>query len=34
MTAVDDDLWSAIGDPTRRRRLDLLRTDGNRGRWI
>jgi predicted ArsR family transcriptional regulator len=28
-TAVDDDLWSAIGDPTRRRRrlLDLLLTD-------
>ena len=23
-TAVDDDLWSAIGDPTRRRMLDLL----------
>jgi ArsR family transcriptional regulator, cadmium/lead-responsive transcriptional repressor len=28
-TAVDDDLWSAIGDPTRRRLLDLLLTDGN-----
>jgi ArsR family transcriptional regulator, cadmium/lead-responsive transcriptional repressor len=27
--AVDDDLWSAIGDPTRRRMLDLLLTDGN-----
>jgi len=28
-TAVDDDLWSAIGDPTRRRMLDLmLRGDG------
>jgi DNA-binding transcriptional ArsR family regulator len=26
--AVDDDLWSAIGDPTRRRLLDLLLTDG------
>ena len=26
--AVDDDLWSAIGDPTRRRMLDLLLTDG------
>jgi len=26
--AVDDDLWSAIGDPTRRRMLDLLVTDG------
>ena len=24
MTAVDDDLWSAVGDPTRRRLLDLL----------
>jgi DNA-binding transcriptional ArsR family regulator len=23
-TAVDDDLWSAIGDPTRRRMIDLL----------
>jgi len=22
--AVDDDLWSAVGDPTRRRMLDLL----------
>jgi predicted ArsR family transcriptional regulator len=26
--AVDDDLWSAIGDPTRRRLLDLLLVDG------
>jgi DNA-binding transcriptional ArsR family regulator len=26
--AVDDDLWAAIGDPTRRRVLDLLLTDG------
>jgi ArsR family transcriptional regulator, cadmium/lead-responsive transcriptional repressor len=26
--AVDDDLWSAIGDPTRRRMLDLLLADG------
>lgn len=26
---VDDDLWSAIGDPTRRRMLDLLLGDGN-----
>jgi len=25
---VDDDLWSAIGDPTRRRLLDLLLVDG------
>ncbi|WP_280251451.1 ArsR/SmtB family transcription factor [Nocardia abscessus] len=29
MTAVvDDDLWSAIGDPTRRRMLDLLLAEG------
>jgi predicted transcriptional regulator len=28
-TAVDDDLWSAIGDPTRRRLLDLLLTEGS-----
>ena len=28
-TAVDDDLWSAIGDPTRRRMLDLLLADGH-----
>ena len=26
--AVDDDLWSAIGDPTRRQMIDLLLTDG------
>jgi DNA-binding transcriptional ArsR family regulator len=26
--AVDDGLWSAIGDPTRRRMLDLLLVDG------
>jgi DNA-binding transcriptional ArsR family regulator len=26
---VDDDLWSAIGDPTRRRMLDLLLTAGD-----
>ncbi|MDX6301684.1 MAG: hypothetical protein QOF53_2898 [Nocardioidaceae bacterium] len=26
--AIDDDLWSAIGDPTRRRMLDLLLSDG------
>lgn len=25
--AVDDELWSALGDPTRRRVLDLLLTD-------
>jgi len=28
-TAVDDDLWAAIGDPTRRRLLDLLLDDGS-----
>jgi len=27
--AINDDLWSAIGDPTRRRMLDLLLTDGD-----
>ena len=27
-TAIDDDLWSAIGDPMRRRMLDLLLADG------
>jgi DNA-binding transcriptional ArsR family regulator len=27
-TAVDDRLWSAIGDPTRRRMVDLLLTEG------
>jgi ArsR family transcriptional regulator, cadmium/lead-responsive transcriptional repressor len=27
-TAVDDRLWSAVGDPTRRRMLDLLLVDG------
>jgi predicted transcriptional regulator len=27
ITAVDDDLWSAVGDPTRRRLLDLLLAD-------
>jgi DNA-binding transcriptional ArsR family regulator len=26
--AVDDELWSAVGDPTRRRILDLLLVDG------
>ncbi|NIK59961.1 metalloregulator ArsR/SmtB family transcription factor [Kribbella shirazensis] len=25
---IDDELWSAIGDPTRRRMLDLLLADG------
>lgn len=28
IVAVDDDLWSAIGDPTRRRLLDLLLAEG------
>jgi DNA-binding transcriptional ArsR family regulator len=28
-STADDDLWSAIGDPTRRRMLDLLLTDGD-----
>ncbi|WP_410643649.1 ArsR/SmtB family transcription factor [Amycolatopsis sp. lyj-346] len=28
-TAVDDDLWSAIGDPTRRRLLELLLNQGS-----
>jgi ArsR family transcriptional regulator, cadmium/lead-responsive transcriptional repressor len=27
--AVDDDLWSAIGDPIRRRMLDLLLAEGD-----
>lgn len=27
-TRIDDELWSAIGDPTRRRLLDLLLADG------
>jgi ArsR family transcriptional regulator, cadmium/lead-responsive transcriptional repressor len=27
-TVVDDELWSAIGDPTRRRMLDLLLGEG------
>jgi len=27
--AVDDDLWSAVGDPTRRRMLDLLLSAGS-----
>jgi DNA-binding transcriptional ArsR family regulator len=27
-TAVDDELWSAIGDPVRRRLVDLLITEG------
>ena len=29
--SVDDDLWSAIGDPTRRRMLDLLLIAGGDG---
>ena len=28
MTAVDDELWSALGDPTRRRMVDLLLAGG------
>ena len=28
MTQVDDELWSAIGDPSRRRVLDLLVSHG------
>lgn len=28
-TAIDDDLWSAVGDPTRRRILDLLLAGGD-----
>ncbi|GAB3753915.1 ArsR/SmtB family transcription factor [Microlunatus parietis] len=27
-TTIDDELWSAVGDPTRRRMLDLLLADG------
>ncbi|MEU0940524.1 MULTISPECIES: metalloregulator ArsR/SmtB family transcription factor [unclassified Embleya] len=27
-TTIDDDLWSAVGDPTRRRMLDLLLAHG------
>jgi ArsR family transcriptional regulator, cadmium/lead-responsive transcriptional repressor len=27
-SAVDDELWSAVGDPTRRRMLDLLLAEG------
>jgi DNA-binding transcriptional ArsR family regulator len=27
-STIDDELWSAIGDPTRRRMLDLLLADG------
>ena len=28
-SAVDDELWSAIGDPTRRSMIDLLLSEGN-----
>jgi ArsR family transcriptional regulator, cadmium/lead-responsive transcriptional repressor len=28
-SAVDDELWSAVGEPTRRRMLDLLLVDGH-----
>ncbi len=27
-TAIDDELWSAVGDPTRRRMIDLLLAEG------
>ncbi|MFJ5828998.1 ArsR/SmtB family transcription factor [Streptomyces sp. NPDC093089] len=27
-TVIDDELWTAVGDPTRRRMLDLLLTGG------
>ncbi len=27
-TGIDDDLWSAVGEPTRRRMLDLILADG------
>lgn len=26
--AIDDDLWSAVGDPTRRKMLDLILSEG------
>ncbi len=29
MIVIDDDLWSAVGDPTRRRMLDQLLRDGS-----
>lgn len=29
LESVDDELWSAVGDPTRRRMLDLLLVDGS-----
>jgi predicted transcriptional regulator len=29
MIVIDDDLWSAVGDPTRRRLLDQLLSDGS-----
>ncbi len=29
LTAVDDELWSALGDPTRRRMLDILLAEGS-----
>lgn len=28
MSTVDDELWSAVGDPTRRRMIDLLLAEG------
>jgi DNA-binding transcriptional ArsR family regulator len=29
MIVIDDDLWSAVGDPTRRRLLDQVLSDGD-----
>jgi DNA-binding transcriptional ArsR family regulator len=29
LPTIDDDLWSAVGEPTRRRMLDLLLADGH-----
>ena len=29
MIVIDDDLWSAVGDPTRRRLVDQLLSDGS-----
>lgn len=29
MVVIDDDLWSAVGDPTRRRLLDQLLSEGD-----
>jgi DNA-binding transcriptional ArsR family regulator len=32
-TQADDELWSAIGDPSRRRVLDLLVSNGEASAW-